>query len=75
MTKIRTLGDVLMEKAMANAEEIAREAKARKRSDEIAACLKANPQIGTLMRDGRPVYYTYPAPGTYREARNPETLI
>lgn len=36
--------------------------------------LKANPHIGILMRDGRPMYYTYPAGGSYKESRDPRKL-
>ena len=36
--------------------------------------LAANPEIGTLTRDGKTIYYVYPAGGTYRELLNLEAI-
>lgn len=37
--------------------------------------MQANPQIGALNRDGKTVYYTFPAGGVYKESRKIEALI
>lgn len=37
----------------------------------IAEWLKANPQIGTLTRDGKTVYYVWPVGGEYCELELP----
>ena len=37
--------------------------------------MQDNPQIGVLNRDGKTVYYTFPAGGVYKEAKKIEALI
>ena len=41
--------------------------KALAEKKSIAAWLKANPEVGTLTRDGETVYYRFPANGAYVE--------
>lgn len=40
-----------------------------------AATLAAHPEIGVLIRNGRPMYYVYPVGGEYRESTDPSELI
>jgi beta-lactam-binding protein with PASTA domain len=70
-----TLRDALRERAYQNAKMEARWKHENAKREEIETILKANPQIGILMRNGKNVYYTYPAGGKYKEAKHPGKLI
>jgi hypothetical protein len=54
-----------------NARCDSREAKAKR----IHELLQGNPQIGVLNRDGKTMFYTFPAGGVYKEAKKIEALI
>ena len=76
MTKTpKTLQEAL---ALRQAENDAFNARCDSRAAEakrIHNLMQANPQIGALNRDGKTVYYTFPAGGVYKEAKKIETLI
>ena len=79
--KIVTVGDMRDQKRAADAVLFAREdkrqAKEAAERERIAGILKANPQIGELCREGKRVFYVWPAGSAksqYREARDPAKL-
>ena len=76
MTKTpKTLREAL---ALRQAENDAFNARCDSRAAEakrIHNLMQSNPQIGALNRDGKAVYYTFPAGGVYKEAKKIETLI
>lgn len=53
----------------------ARWAKEDAERERIAAVLAANPCIGVLQKADGVTYYTWPAGGPYREARDPAALV
>ena len=71
----KTLREAL---ALRQAENAAFNARCDSRAAEakrIHGLMQANPQIGALNRNGKTVYYTFPAGGVYKEAKNIQTLI
>jgi hypothetical protein len=48
--------------------------KAVEAQKEVDAILARRSDIGVLCRKGKPVYYTFPAGGQYREAAHPSAL-
>lgn len=75
MKKIYTLQDARRERDIAGLEQAARWQAEDEANARIQKILGDNPQIGQIVRAGTPVYYTYPAGGAYREARDPAALL
>lgn len=68
-----TYQDARNEKLAINAKLFAKQDAAVAKQKLIDGILKANPQIGILMRKGKHVYYVnFPQ---YQEAKNPQDLI
>ena len=61
------LSEARLEKDEAERIAFAADQKAIKKIELIAQWLQANPDVGTLTRDGAVVFYRYPAGGSYVE--------
>lgn len=75
MNKIYTLQDARRERALAGLAQAERWQAEDAAKNRVGGILRDNPQIGVRMRAGKPMYYTYPAGGVYREARDPADLV
>lgn len=68
-----TYQDARNEKLAINAKLFAKQDDAAANQQMIDSVLKANPQIGVLMRKGKEIYYVnFPQ---YAESNNPQNLI
>lgn len=74
MKKVRTVNDVRNEKRNADARRFAHLDDAEAEQKRIAEVLKANPEIGVLMRNGKPVYYLTRSYG-HLEHADPAALV
>lgn len=80
MNKVRTLHDARKEKWAQDAKQarLSPSEAARLKQNEIDKAniaFAADNGLGYVLRDGRPVFYSYPIGGQYTEAADPRDLL